>query len=267
PGEKKPDGEKKDEKTPEEKAKEAAERRAAELRKREEAKKRRDLLVSEALVDFEKAVLLDPNHPEARLGRGMAYAEKSEFVRANIDFDAFARMNLKNHPLMNLVEPRMLFALRMAVMEESEIFTVRGLAERAYLYLSNGLPEKAEQDYLQILKMTPEKPQEQTALYNLCCIYSLRGDKKLAIEYLEKTVTSGYEEFEWMSEDPDLDNIRDEPRYKELVEARVQEKIRKAKEEKEKADREKKDQEGKEKGEGAGGEGKKPDGTNEEPGK
>ncbi len=226
---------KKDEKKPEEDeaaekeaaekaAKEAAEKAAKAKAAREEAKKRRKELVAKALVDFEKAVLLDPAHPEARLGRGAAFAESSEFVKANLDFEAFERMNLPDHPLLGIVQWRMWQANRLAVMEESEMFTARGLMERAYLFLQNEMQEEAEKDYLKAIEMQPEKDQLQTALYNLCCIYSLRGEAPRAIEYLEKAISAGYEEYEWMSQDTDLDNIRSEPRYKELVETKLKEK-------------------------------------------
>lgn len=222
-------------------AREAAEKAAKKKAAREEARKRRKELVAKALADFEKAVLLDPDHPEARLGRGAALAENSEFVKANLDFEAFERMKLPDHPLLGIVQQRIWQANRMAVMEEGEMFTVRGLMERAYLFLQHEMHEKAEKDYLKVLEMQPEKDHLQTALYNLCCIYSLRGEIPRAIEYLEKAIAAGYENYEWMSQDPDLDNIRTEPRYKELVETKLKEK--KEKETKEGVDEKKEEEE------------------------
>lgn len=56
-----------------------------------------------------------------------------------------------------------------------------------------------------------------TSLYNLACAYSLKGEKGAALDYLEKSAQAGYLNFRHMNRDPDLDNIRNEPRYKALM--------------------------------------------------
>jgi thiol-disulfide isomerase/thioredoxin len=54
--------------------------------------------------------------------------------------------------------------------------------------------------------------------YNCACAYSLKGEKPKALEQFEKSLKDGYADFDHMAEDTDLDNIRNEPKYKELVE-------------------------------------------------
>ncbi|MEO6323793.1 MAG: M56 family metallopeptidase [Thermoanaerobaculia bacterium] len=54
------------------------------------------------------------------------------------------------------------------------------------------------------------------ALYNTACAYSLKGDKKRALDALEKALEAGYDDPKHMDSDDDLDAIRDEPRFGEL---------------------------------------------------
>ncbi len=54
-------------------------------------------------------------------------------------------------------------------------------------------------------------------LYNLACLYSLADEVTSALDALEKSYAAGLADPEWMRQDSDLDNIRNHPRYKELV--------------------------------------------------
>ncbi|UCG42798.1 MAG: hypothetical protein JSU73_13210 [candidate division WOR-3 bacterium] len=54
-------------------------------------------------------------------------------------------------------------------------------------------------------------------LYNAACTYSLAGEKQRAIELLKLTIEAGWDDYDHMARDTDLDNIRDEPEYKALV--------------------------------------------------
>jgi hypothetical protein len=55
------------------------------------------------------------------------------------------------------------------------------------------------------------------AFYNLSCTYSLLNNKKLAIQSLAKAVQGGYDDYNQIAKDSDLNNIRHEKDYKVLV--------------------------------------------------
>lgn len=55
-------------------------------------------------------------------------------------------------------------------------------------------------------------------LYNIACFYSLAGEVDQAIDFLERAAASGKADVEWLRQDSDLDNLRDDPRFQELVE-------------------------------------------------
>ena len=61
------------------------------------------------------------------------------------------------------------------------------------------------------------KPDDPIAHYNLACSYSLLKIADSCLKALEKAIQLGYLEFDYMEEDPDLEFIRQDPRFKELI--------------------------------------------------
>jgi adenylate cyclase len=55
-------------------------------------------------------------------------------------------------------------------------------------------------------------------LYNVACVYSNIGQVDEAIDCLEKSIQKGMAQLDWMKNDSDLDNLRDHPRFKALLE-------------------------------------------------
>ena len=53
--------------------------------------------------------------------------------------------------------------------------------------------------------------------YNAACGYALSGSKEEAIDWLEYSVKSGYNDFDHLRKDTDLDGLRNEKRYKKLL--------------------------------------------------
>ncbi len=57
------------------------------------------------------------------------------------------------------------------------------------------------------------RPSDPTVLYNLACSYSLTGETSAAIEALHRALGAGYRDFKWLSQDPDLENLREHPEF------------------------------------------------------
>jgi HEAT repeat protein len=53
--------------------------------------------------------------------------------------------------------------------------------------------------------------------YNLACLLARRGEKREAIEWLEKSVKAGYRDRDWMRLDKDLDALRQEEGFRRLL--------------------------------------------------
>ena len=59
--------------------------------------------------------------------------------------------------------------------------------------------------------------QNYLLFYNNACLYSLANNLEKAIEQLEISINKGYKDYGWMQQDTDLDNIRNTPEFKELM--------------------------------------------------
>ena len=81
-------------------------------------------------------------------------------------------------------------------------------------YLERGEYDKALTQYRQALEL---EPKNSVAHYNVACTYSEMEKIDEAIAALEQAVECGYDDVEWMEKDEDLDNLRDDPRYKDIV--------------------------------------------------
>ncbi|HTJ14016.1 MAG TPA: transglutaminase domain-containing protein [Dinghuibacter sp.] len=56
------------------------------------------------------------------------------------------------------------------------------------------------------------------AYYNLCCTFALMGQKERAFYYLDESIKAGMTNYTHLLSDPDLVSIRDDPRFKPMVE-------------------------------------------------
>ena len=59
--------------------------------------------------------------------------------------------------------------------------------------------------------------EEPQVLYNVACVYALLGEADKAVDCLEKSITHGWGQREWMEHDPDLAPVRGHPRFRTLV--------------------------------------------------
>lgn len=67
-------------------------------------------------------------------------------------------------------------------------------------------------------RLTAIAPDDETAFYNLACSYSNLGMVDEAIFALRRAVALGYDNIEFMQKDPDLMNVRRDPRFQKVVE-------------------------------------------------
>ena len=57
------------------------------------------------------------------------------------------------------------------------------------------------------------------ATYNIACVHALRGESDAAIEALHKARELGFNNANQLKTDPDMDNLRSDPRFDEIVAA------------------------------------------------
>jgi Flp pilus assembly protein TadD len=61
------------------------------------------------------------------------------------------------------------------------------------------------------------RPKDPLAHYNLACSYALLRRPDQALRTLRKAIELGYRDFRYLREDHDLDSIRHDPRFKQLL--------------------------------------------------
>jgi serine/threonine protein kinase/Tfp pilus assembly protein PilF len=62
-----------------------------------------------------------------------------------------------------------------------------------------------------------EDPSDSYSLYGIACNFALLGQEDRAIDCLEKAMSSGPVNKKWVEHDPDLDSLRDHPRFKAFL--------------------------------------------------
>jgi adenylate cyclase len=60
-------------------------------------------------------------------------------------------------------------------------------------------------------------PEDGGVRYNVACLYALEGETDKAITALEEAIAVGFGNKAWIEHDPDLDSVRDHPRFKKLL--------------------------------------------------
>lgn len=89
------------------------------------------------------------------------------------------------------------------------------LQQPVHELLTQGKYEQAERRCLAAVRLLPQAPE---AYYNLACAQARQGKREQAMRSLARAVENGFRQSEWMSKDPDLENLRVDPQFASLVE-------------------------------------------------
>ncbi len=142
----------------------------------------------EALADIDRSLEIKPDYPSALHNRGTVYVALERYDEALVDFSRSLEL-----------EP-----------DGFDSFVNRGIT-----YSKLGRYDEALADSIRALELETD---DASTLYNLACLFSLRGQTDDALDYLEKTIALDKKYQEDAKTDEDFDNIRDDPRFKKLIE-------------------------------------------------
>ena len=81
-------------------------------------------------------------------------------------------------------------------------------------FSKKGLTQDGLEIDKRLVKICPEEP---TFHYNLACSYSLLDQKEQAFASLERAIQLGYQNFEHLLKDADLDNLRKDSRFASIM--------------------------------------------------
>jgi len=144
---------------------------------------------NEALADYNRSIELRPDDPSTLNNRGTDYFKLEKYDEALADYNRSLELR-PDHP---------------------DTLTNRGLA-----YAKLERYDEALADFNRSLELRPD---DSGTLYNLACLFSLWGKTDDALTYLEKAIDKDKKYREKAKTDKDFDNIRDDPRFKKLIES------------------------------------------------
>src|SRR5688500_18544713 len=91
----------------------------------------------------------------------------------------------------------------------------RALYMGAMSLTSLGESEKARDWNRRALAMDPDDP---SVLYNIACAFAVEGQTAEAVDALERALENGFGHWSWIEHDADLDSLREDPVFLELLE-------------------------------------------------
>lgn len=80
-------------------------------------------------------------------------------------------------------------------------------------YTKTGRWEKGLQVDQRLARLCPDNP---LVFYNLACSYAMLGKLDEAFAALNKAVKLGYNDAQWLSQDPDLEKLRQDARFEAI---------------------------------------------------
>ena len=81
-------------------------------------------------------------------------------------------------------------------------------------YLVRGEYDRAIRAFQEVISLHPSYMQ---ACYNMACAYALKGARHPAVLWLRRSIERGMRDYRHIEQDPDLESIRGEPEYIELM--------------------------------------------------
>lgn len=139
-----------------------------------------------AIRDHDEALRLSPEAAGFN-NRGICLRRKKDYDRAIRDFDEAIRLDPKY---------------------------VNAFANRGTAWAGKKDFDRAIRDYDEAIRLDPKLG---LAYYNKACALALQEKSGPALDQLERALELNYRKFDHMEKDSDLDSIRDDPRYKELI--------------------------------------------------
>ncbi|MDE2027329.1 MAG: hypothetical protein KGK03_03565 [Candidatus Omnitrophica bacterium] len=91
---------------------------------------------------------------------------------------------------------------------------IQALAAIGDLYTKAGLWQKGLEVDIKLSGLRPEDP---VVFYNLACSYALLNQTRAALGALTKAIDLGYDDFEHMKGDTDLDNLLKDEHFQQYI--------------------------------------------------
>ena len=179
--------------------------------------------INEAIDHFQKAIRLRPNYQDAHNNLGIVLAGQGRIKEAIGHYEKALRIEPENPAL--LCNLGIIYRKQGKYEKAAEYFQkalslqpeyALALQNLASVYATKGEYGKA----LSLHKKTAAlHPDNAGAYYNVACMYARQKQKDEAIDWLKKAIERGFDRWDLIKTDQDLEYIRDTSYYKQLVKA------------------------------------------------
>jgi len=184
----------------------------------------------ESDAEFDKAIELNPKLYEAHYFYARALFSQGRHEEAAERYEEAAKVNPDDYQALQFLSltytklgrrAHAASALRGSVENARKHIAFHPDDVRALYLGAAGLVELGEMEVAQewVAKALELDPDDALLLYNVACVYTQLGETEKALDCLEKsdTAASSSEALNWIENDPDLDPLRDHPRFQALI--------------------------------------------------
>jgi tetratricopeptide (TPR) repeat protein len=177
--------------------------------------------VNKAIGYLSSALKLNPNDADSHCTIGIVLMNQGKANDAISHFKEALRIDPSFLEAQNYLESALNYnkkaddgVVRLEQLRLKEPDNPDVLQKLAVLYANKGEDAKALDMLFRLVKIKPDNP---NGYYNIACIYAKQGKADKSIEWLIKSIDRGFNDWNLMKKDKDLDNIRATRFYKELM--------------------------------------------------
>ena len=152
-------------------------------------KKRFEEKSDNAITELQKKIIQEPENVMLHYQLGLAFEQKNNFKKARQSYQQSLALQPDDFNTLNRL-------------------TMIHIKEKNYA------------DAIALLSgpMLKIQPDNADIYYNISCLFAIQNDQKKAIEWLSLALGKGYDNWEKIKTDPDLENIRNSTYYQESIE-------------------------------------------------
>lgn len=181
----------------------------------------------EAEREFEEAIRLNPNSFDAYYRYGRYCFSKGDIEKSAEMFRKASKVRQEDFQSPILLAQSLTIlgsnkaedALAEGVAKVRKHLEINPIDRRALSLGASALIQIGEEDEaLRWMNRALELyPEDGGIIFNGACMFAVSGDKERALNLLEIAIAKGYGNKQWLLQDPDYDSLRDEPRFKIMI--------------------------------------------------
>jgi Flp pilus assembly protein TadD len=187
----------------------------------------KDGKVEEAVAELQKAADAAPTSAVVQSNLAYAYDRQGKIEEAVAAYRKALELDPKNtivrNNLANLYSKQGLYedaAREYEDLVQRDPGNTTAKANLDAMVKNKTVLQERKEQVSSALQGADSKPKDPQAAYNAARVYARLGDADQALTWLNKALDLGYDQFDYLSLDPSLVNLKKDPRFLKLLEER-----------------------------------------------